>query len=250
VNVDVELARANLRRQEELHASGIDTERTHQEARAAVRRGEAEIGAARERAGLTGQQMLRSAITGTIIERDATVGQAVGPESSLFTIADLARVWVIGRVYESDVGQLKLGSKAKLTLDAHPGRSWEGVVENIAGAVERASRSLPARVALDNADGALRAGLYGSLAIDAGDGADVLAVAADALQELDGRTIVFVHESAGAGEERFAVRAIERGRSFDDRVEVRSGLQPGDEVVSEGAFTLKSQLLRDTLEGE
>lgn len=249
IGADLELARANLRRQEELHASGIDTERTHQEAVAAVRRGEAEIEAARQRAGLTGQQMLRASIAGTVVERNATAGETVGPESSLFTIADLSRVWVIGRVYERDVAQVKLGAKARLALDAYPERSWDGALEYVAGAVERESRSLPVRIALDNPDGALRAGLYGSLAIDAGDGEQGLAVEAHALQQLGARDVVFVHQSSGE-REQFAVRAIERGRLFDTLVEIRSGLKPGEEVVSEGSFTLKSQLLRDTLEGE
>jgi cobalt-zinc-cadmium efflux system membrane fusion protein len=246
---DLELARANLRRQEELHASGIDTERTHQEAVAAVRRAEAEIEAARQRAGLTGQLMLRSPIAGTVIERNATSGESVGLDSTLFTIADLSRVWVIGRVYERDVAGIRVGNHARLTLDAHPGREWRAAIEYVSGAVEHDSRALPVRIALDNPDGSLRAGLFGALAIEVG-GDDALAVPPQAVQQLGERTVVFVHQKVGADRERFATREVELGRSFDGLREVSAGLQAGDEVVHEGSFTLKSQLLRDTLEAE
>jgi membrane fusion protein, heavy metal efflux system len=247
---DLELARTNLRRQEELHASAIDTERVHQEAVAAVRRAEAQIEAARQRAGLTGELTLRASIAGTVIERRATTGETVGPESSLFTIADLSHVWVIGRVYERDVGAVQAGAMARLTLDAYPERHWEGPLVYVSGALDHESRTLPVRLELDNPDGALRSELFGALAIEASDATDGVAVASTAVQKLEERTLVFVQEDASESSDRFVVRQVQLGRTFGALVEVTSGLQAGDAVVTTGSFTLKSQLLRDTLEGE
>jgi len=247
---NLELARANLRRQEELHAAGIDTERVHQEAIAAVRRAEAELEAARQRAALTGDLTLRSPLAGTVVERRATAGETVGPDSKLFTIADLTRVWVVGRVYERDVGAVRAGATARLTLEAYPGRSWEGRLAYVAGALDHETRTLPVRMELENADGALRPGLFGTLAIEAGDAVEALAVESAAVQRLGERTIVFVHQDSAGEKERFAVREIRVGRAFGALAEVASGLEPGEEVVTAGGFTLKGQLLRDTLAEE
>jgi membrane fusion protein, heavy metal efflux system len=244
---NLDLARANLARQEELHAAGIDTERVHEEATATVRRAEAELAASQQRAGLTGSVTLRSPLSGTVVERHATTGETVGPDSKLFTIADLSRVWVVGRVYERDVGAVRIGAAARLSLEAYPGRSWEASLVYVAGVLDHGSRTLPVRIELENADGELRPGLFGTLAVEAGDALEALAVEAAAVQRMGDRTIVFVHEGARGDVERFAVREIDVGPTLGDYVEVRSGLRAGDEVVTAGGFTLKSQLLRDTL---
>jgi cobalt-zinc-cadmium efflux system membrane fusion protein len=247
---NLELAQSNLRRQEELHASGIDTERVHQEAAVAVRRAEADVQAARQRAGLTGDLTLRSPIAGTVVERHATAGETVGPESKLFTIADLSRVWVIGRVYERDVGAVRAGSGARLTLEAYPGRNWDGPLVYVAGALDHESRTMPVRMELENADGTLRPGLFGTLAIEAGDSVEALAIETTAVQRIGNRTIAFVHEGTVGNKQRFVPREVKLGRSFGARVEVTSGLKEGDAVVIAGSFTLKSQLLRETLAEE
>lgn len=246
----LELARTNLRRQEELHASGLDTERVHQEAVAAVRRAEAEIEAARQRAGLTGDLTLRSPLAGTVVERHATAGETVGPESKLFTVADLSRVWVIGRVYERDVGAVRVGTASRLTLEAYPGRNWNANLVYVAGALDHETRTLPVRVELENPDGALRPGLFGTLAIEAGDAIEALAVETASVQRIGNRTIAFVHQGTTEDRERFALREVQIGRAFGTFVEVTSGIQEGDAVVTTGSFTLKSQLLRDTLAGD
>ncbi len=247
---DLELGRTNLRRQDGLHASGIDTERVHQEAVAAVRRAEADLEAARQRAGLTGDLTLRSPLAGTVVERHATAGETVGPDSKLFTIADLSRVWVVGRVYERDVGAVRAGATARLTLEAYPGRKWEGSLAYVAAALDHETRTLPVRIELEHGDGALRPGLFGTLAIEAGDAVDALAIESGAVQRLGERTIVFVHQGSVGESERFAVRELQVGRTFGTFIEVTSGIEPGEEVVSAGGFTLKSQLLRDTLADE
>jgi cobalt-zinc-cadmium efflux system membrane fusion protein len=246
----LDLARTNLQRQEELHASGIDTERVHQEAVAAARRAEAELEAAQQRAGLTGAVTLKSPLAGSVVERKATPGETVGPESKLFMIADLSRVWAVARVYERDVAAVRTGMSARLSLEAYPGRAWEGQLIYVAGALDHETRTLPVRVELENSDGALRPGLFGTLAIEAGDAVEALAIESGAVQRMGEKTVAFVHEGSRGASERFAVRELSIGRAFGAYVEVKSGMQAGEEVVTTGGFTLKSQLLRDTLTEE
>lgn len=244
---DLELARATLRRQEELRAANIGSERAQQEAVAASRRAEAALAAARERTSVVGTQELRSPIEGTVLERHATIGESVGPETVLFTIGDLRRVWAIGQVYERDVGAVRPGAAARLSLEAYPGRSWEGHLSYVAGALQHESRTLPVRFELDNADGVLRPGLFGSLAIEASDAVDALAVPAEAIQRIGDKAVVFVREPCGGDRQCYRVRTVVLGRDTGRLVEIREGLHEGAEVAVSGTFTLKGELLRELL---
>jgi cobalt-zinc-cadmium efflux system membrane fusion protein len=248
---DLELAQASLKRQEELRASNIGAVRDYEAALASTRRAEAAMKAARERSAIVGSYELRAPIAGTVIERHATIGETVGPDSVLFTVADLAEVWVVGQVYERDVGGVAHGTVAKLSLAAFPGKEWSGTLSYVAGAVEHETRTLPVRMVLSNADGALRPGLFGSLAIEASDAIDVLAIPADAVQRVDARSIVFV--SAPSTDDKhvsFTAREVTLGRNADDLVEVKAGLKAGDTIAIAGSFTLRSEMLRDTLAEE
>lgn len=243
----LDLARTTLERQEELRRAGIGTERVRQETVAAVQRAEAEVRSARQRAGLTGDVALRSPIAGSVIERHATAGETVGPASKLFTIGDLSRVWVVGRVYERDVSAVRAGAVARLSLEAYPGRIWDGSLVYVAGALDHETRTLPVRMEIENADGTLRPGLFGTLAIEAGDAVEALAIESGAVQRMDNRTIVFVREGSTGKSEKFVVREVQLARTFGSFIEVVAGVKAGEEVVTAGSFTLKGQLLRDTL---
>ncbi|HEX2676475.1 MAG TPA: efflux RND transporter periplasmic adaptor subunit [Polyangiales bacterium] len=248
---DVDLAHATLKRQEELRASNIGATRSYEEAVAAAKRAEAAAAAARERSSVVGSYELRAPIAGTVIARHATIGETVGPETVLFTIADLSQVWVVGQVYERDVGAVAPQVAAKLKLAAYPERTWTGTISYVAGAVEHETRTLPVHMILPNTDGALRPGLFGSLAIETADAVDTLAVPADAIQHIGDKTVAFVSESSpDPVHVRFAARDVTLGRETDDLVEVKTGLQSGESIAIAGTFTLRGEMLRDTLTEE
>jgi RND family efflux transporter MFP subunit len=197
-----------------------------------------------------GAQELRSPIEGTVLERHATIGETVGPETVLFTIGDLRRVWAVGQVYERDVGAVRSSAPARLSLEAYPGRTWDGLLSYVAGALQHESRTLPVRLEIDNLDGVLRPGLFGSLAIEASDATDALAVPAEAVQRMGDKTVVFVREQGQGDHQRFRVRTVVLGRDAGRLVELRDGVREGEDVAVSGTFTLKSELLRETLIGE
>ncbi len=249
---NVEVARANFERQNELQAEGIGARREHLEAEAALRRAEAELAAARQRLSVYGgggsgsSTTIRSPIEGTVLERHATVGEVVGPDEVMFVIGDPAEVWVVGRVYPQDVEHVRAGAPVRLTLQSASDRTWRGSLDYVAPALDPDSRTLPVRVVLPNEDGTLRPGLFGTLSITpaAAGAAPVPAIEADAVIRMGGRDVVFV---PGDAEGEFRAIDVTTGARGGGLVEVRAGLSAGERYVADGAFVLKSELGRSEL---
>lgn len=246
------VASQNRDRQERLRAEGISSERSLLEAELVYEEAEAERGAASSRlrvfgvSGGSGPALsLDSPIGGLVFERHATRGENVSPDETLFVVADVSSVWVTGRVYEQQVSRVVPGMAATLTLSAYPGRAWSGRVDFVGMALDEETRTLPIRVELDNPDGVLRPGLFGTLRLVSDTTARSNAlVPLGAVQEVDGSPVVFV-EGEHSGE--FAAVRVALGPQDGRQVEVTDGLSPGQRVVVEGAFALKSELLRGDL---
>ena len=245
-------ARKTLQRQKRLRKEGIASERSYLAAQLASEQASAEHAAAESRLRVLGvvggagpDMQLTSPIAGRIVERHATRGENTTPDDTLFVVADLGEMWVIGHAYEQQISEIKLGMPATLTLNAYPGRTWTGSVDFIGAQMEEKTRTLPIRVEIDNKDGMLRPGLFGALQLaKAEGGAPVAIIPRGAVQRLGDRSVVFVpgHE-AGA----FEAKPIIVGRESGGRVEVTEGLAPGERYVVEGAFVLKSELVRSQL---
>lgn len=249
----VEVARANFVRQEELKREGIGSERAYLEAQGTLRSAESDLAAANERLRVYGGRkgagsttVIRSPLDGIVIERHATTGEVVSDGSSLFMVSDLSRVWVVGRVYEQDVAAARIGAPAVVSLQAYPGKTWQGEVSYVSHTLDPHTRTLDIRVELENPDGTLRPGLFGRISLSPeGDGVEpVLVIPQSAVQRVEGQTLVFV----ATGEPGvFRPTFVTLGALALGKVEVRDGVAEGDQVVVSGAFTLKSELLRGRL---
>jgi cobalt-zinc-cadmium efflux system membrane fusion protein len=245
-------AKQNRKRQRRLREEGISSERSLLEAELAYEQAHAEREAALSRLlvfglmGGSGPDMnLASPIAGLVVERHATRGENVSPGDTLFIVADLSRVWVIGRVYEQQVDQIAPGMSAALTLNAYPGHSWSGEVDFVGAVLDESTRTLPIRVEIENPEGLLRPGLFGSLRLTAAQptGPTVLVPLA-AIQTLEGQAVVFV---PGGEEGEFEAHPVTVGREGNRLAEVLEGLEQGARIVVEGAFILKSELMRGEL---
>lgn len=247
-----QVAEQNRDRQRRLREEGISSERSLLEAELAYKQADAERDAARSRLrvfGLRGgsgpDMTLDSPIAGVVVERHATRGENVSPDDTLFILADLSRVWVIGRVYEQQVAQVAPGMNATLTLNAYPGRTWTGTVDFVGATLDESTRTLPIRVEIGNPDDLLRPGLFGSLRLASGQPTSTsVVVPLAAVQTVDNRTVVFV---AGHEDGEFAAHPVTTGRENTRQVEVLEGIEPGARIVVEGAFILKSELMRGEL---
>ena len=240
-------------RQEALADAGIGARRGLVEAHGALRSARARVGGLRDRVGVYGAGgagatlQLRSSIVGEVVERHATVGEVAPADRTLFVIADTSTVWVVGRAYAQDIDELHEGAPATLTLRAHPSRLFAGTLDWVAPVLDDATRALPVRMVLPNPDGWLRPGLFGTLRVARAGASATPTILAGAVQELDGRSIVFVPTET-PGELR--VRPITAGQSSDGRTEVIDGIELGERYVTDNAFILKSHLIRARLDSD
>ena len=255
---EVNVARKAFERQKELKTAGIGTQRTWDEAEAALQRAEADLAAANQRtrvyggAGTGTTVSLRAPLDGEIVERHASVGEVteVGGEP-LFVIANLSTVVVEARVYERDVASAVVGAPLRLTLQAYPGESWEAKLSYVAPRLDEKSRTVTVRAVLKS-DARLKPGLFGTVTLlssAVGEAVPRAIVPEGAVQRLPSGDVVFVpvtdagDNDKGKEIELKPVPVVVSGRRLGE-VELSSGLEPGAPVVVSGAFVVKSELLR------
>lgn len=186
-------------------------------------------------------------ISGTVIEREVTLGEVVGPErESLLILADTRVLWVLADVSEMRVGEITAGSPATVTVSAMGGQSFDGTVAYIAGAIDPSTRAAATRIEVVNDNTALRPGMFAQVEIISGpSGSDtaaeaVLAVPGAAIQTVEGNDCVFVAVPGEAN--TFAARRVTLGPPAGRFVPVLSGLEEGEPVVIAGAFILRAEL--------
>lgn len=187
---------------------------------------------------------IKSEITGTVIQKDITLGEFVKSEDTIFTIADLSSIWVDLAVFRQDFGKLKLGQ----AVEIHPGAgtdSFQSKVSYISPFGTEGTQTMLARCVVSNPDGALRPGLFVTAEIATGETEAPIAVKLAALQTLKEKPVVFVEEN-----DSFEAREVELGVRDGAFVEVLSGLLPGDKYVSDNSFILKAEIGKEEAEHE
>lgn len=192
--------------------------------------------------------ILRAPLSGTVIERDARMGQMADPSRPLFRVGDLSSLWLIVHAFERDAVRIQRGAQARVTFAAFPGQEVTAKVGHVGQRVDAVSRTIPVRLELDNRDGLLRPGMSATAFLPLGDtGAPITAVPAAALQRLEGGWVAFLPTDTRGEFER---REVGRGRTLGGDVEVLSGLKAGEHVVVEGAFLLKAEVEKSSGGGE
>jgi Cu(I)/Ag(I) efflux system membrane fusion protein/cobalt-zinc-cadmium efflux system membrane fusion protein len=177
-----------------------------------------------------------SQVSGYIIERNALPNAYVQPETKLYTIADLSTVWVYANVFQNDVGRLKPGDSAQVTVDAYPGRNFNGRIDQILPQVDPTTRTVRVRLVFRNPGVVLKPGMYVNVAISVPLGRQ-LVIPSSAVLQAGTRAIVFVNHGNG----NLEPRTIEAGPQLDDSLVVLSGLKVGEKVVSSANFLVDSE---------
>ena len=173
--------------------------------------------------------------SGVVVNRGITVGTSVDPSTTLLTIADLSRVWVLAEVPEANIPGIRVGTTAQLDFPASGRQPFAARVDFLYPTVSDRTRTLRVRFPAANSTGALRPGLYGTAAFES-TGERVITVPRDAVVDTGVQQHVFV-----ATGDRFEPRAVTIGVQLADRVEVRSGLAEGERIVAAGVFLLDSE---------
>jgi cobalt-zinc-cadmium efflux system membrane fusion protein len=254
------LARSTFEREERLWRQGISAEQEYLAAQNAL--AEAEIAVNLARQALLALQVTAAEIdklaadpnmpltkykvyastSGRIVEKHVSRGELLGPEQEAFTLADLSRVWVNLFIHQRDLEQVRVGQSVKISLP-EGGGDIGGTIDYIEPVIGEESRMATARVTLKNPDGDWRPGLFvtGRVQVSADDAA--VLVPQDAVQSVDGRTVVFVQDEHG-----FEPRPVTLGRQNEDYVEITEGLSLGEKYVAENAFLVKAELGKATAE--
>jgi cobalt-zinc-cadmium efflux system membrane fusion protein len=232
-------------RQDAMARSGVGVDSERVTAQAHLRQSEAELARAQTTVTILGggagpTVVLRAPIDGTVIARHATVGAVAQPGGDpLIEIGNPSSLWVVAEVFERDLAQVHDGAAVDIELPTRAAAA--GHVVSVGSALTGALRTAPVYIAFDDDSGAagtasapVRAGMFARAAIKAPAGKTIVLPAEAVLIE-DGKTyVVYVR----VGDDLFAPRKVEVGRSIDGRVEVLSGVAVGDEVVTRGALLI------------
>lgn len=178
-------------------------------------------------------------ITGVITERAANAGLNVDTSTKLFTVVDLSSVWVVGALYERDFSRVRVGSAASVTTSAYPGLASHGRVSYIDPQVSADTRTARVRVEVPNPRQELRLGMYADIEVAAAATRQVVMVPRSAVQNVGDRQVAYVANPTEPG--KFAERDVRLGERSGEQVEVVSGVQPGDQIVSKGSFFVRAE---------
>jgi RND family efflux transporter MFP subunit len=178
---------------------------------------------------------LYSPAGGYVMGRNAFPGQRVTPETELYAITDLSRIWVMADVFETDAPQIRLGQSATIIL---PGtnRTLPARVAYLQPQIDPATRTLKVRVELANPGLRLKPDMFADVLMQIGAGRR-LTVPAEAVLDSGTTKTVFLDRGNGL----FEPLQVETGQRIGDRVEVVKGLRPGERIVISAAFLLNSE---------
>ena len=191
-------------------------------------------------------RVIRTPISGVVVERDAVLGDHVEQGRVLFTVTDLSSLWAMLDAYEDQMAHLRSDAEVVIRTPLFPGREFPGRVTFVSDQVDAELRTVRVRVEVPNPDGALKPNMYvqGLLRIQSEE--ERMVVPADAVQLLEGRHGVFTLMPEQPGESHIVIRAVdvEPGETLSLGGIVLSGLGGSETIVTEGAFNLKAELTK------
>jgi cobalt-zinc-cadmium efflux system membrane fusion protein len=262
-----ELTRKNYERERLLKKQNISSEQDLIEAQMAYEKHKTELEAAGEalrvlgltnddlqelrepnNSGGAGSLPVRASIDGTVIQKHAVVGELVERGKDMLLLADLSSVWVWADIYEKDLPRLLAAENegpipVSVYVEAFPDHSFDGSIDYVSATMDERTRTVKVRATVMNPDGRLRPGMFCEIHAGLESGETVLAIPKAALLSDEGDDFVFAFWK----EDLYVRRAVQTGREFFNLVEVLDGLKAGDKVATEGAFLLKSDVLREKM---
>lgn len=179
---------------------------------------------------------IHSPVSGYITQKNALPNMYVQPETMLYTIADLSDVWVLAQVFQSDAGKIKPGDPAEVTVDAYPGRVFNGRVDYILPQLDVNTRTLPVRLVFPNRGLKLRPGMYVNVRAKLPMGRQ-LVIPASAAFHSGTKNLVFVYR----GEGNIEPREVELGPQVGNEIVVTKGIKAGEEIVTSANFLIDSE---------
>ena len=186
---------------------------------------------------------LPAPVSGNVISRTVNPGEVIQPDKEILRIADLSSVWVMGQVYEKDLGKVVVGSGAGIASDAYPGRIFRGRVSYVDPTLDPATRTAQPRIELANPGQVLKIGMYVNVAFAALGGAESTGpvIPKSAVQNINDQQVVFVETKTP---NTYAMRPVKLGPEINGQYPVLEGLAVGERIVSDGSFLLRAEWLK------
>jgi cobalt-zinc-cadmium efflux system membrane fusion protein len=272
-SAETEVTKSSLDRAERLVASGAiakaEVERRSAEyknAQAAVEVAQADIDRIGEKLGRFGitisdleksisstgasgslaQIVLRAPFDGVITAANVAEGEVIETAQDLLTLTDISMVWVLGDLYERDLGKVRVGQQADVLTEAYPNETFHGRVTYVSDVIDAQSRTAKVRCEVPNSKDRLKLDMFAQIRLQSSGTRSALVIPESAVQVIDGKDFVFVRTT----ESTFARKEVTLGTKTGKMIEVNNGLADGDIVAGEGSFALKSALLKDRIGGD
>jgi cobalt-zinc-cadmium efflux system membrane fusion protein len=252
------LASTTLERERKLWEDKISAEQDYLQARQAMNEAEIAVQNARQKLNALGngggggagaiagvelnRLELRAPFDGMVMEKHLALGEAVKEDANVFTISDLSTVWAEIAVPPRDLNLVRVGETVTVKAAAFDAQT-SGRITYVGSLLGEQTRTAKARVALANPDRAWRPGLFVNVDVPAGQADVQVAVAADAIQTVEGKPSVFIEVAGG-----FQAQPVVVGRSDGKLTEVLQGLKAGTRYAASGSFVLKAEQGKDSAE--
>jgi membrane fusion protein, heavy metal efflux system len=202
----------------------------------------AQLGQRGVRAKADGSIEVASPIAGIISDQQVTEGEAVEPGKSLYQVINLSRVWATAQVFEQDLSKVHPGETVEVVVAGYPKQIFRGQIVSIDPVLDPDTRTLGVRAVLTNAKGVLKPGMFATLRVVTGTRAQAVnVIPRSAVLDVDSKKIVYVQNG-----EAFVPTEVQLGQTDGDLVEVKDGAFPGDLVVTQRVFQLRSQTLKSS----
>ncbi|WP_342618507.1 efflux RND transporter periplasmic adaptor subunit [Rhodoferax sp. GW822-FHT02A01] len=179
----------------------------------------------------------RSPVSGFVSEKKAVQGMRFMPGDVLYQVSDLSSVWVVADVFEQDIAAVRTGARARVTIDAYPGKTLDAALTYVYPTLNAETRTVPVRLELANPGGLLKPGMYAQVELAVGGKARVLTVPLSAVIDSGKRQLVLVQ----VGEGRFEPRDVKLGARSDNYLEVLEGVKEGEQVVVSANFLIDAE---------
>jgi len=261
---DCELAKLDFDREERLFKKDIGAKKEFLETKAKYDIARANLNAAEKKLyvlGLSQEQIekilktknvnphvtLKAPISGRVVNNNAVLGAVVDSATEIMTIIDLTDLWIDAEIFEKDLSKVKLNQEVSISVPAYPGETFSGKIHYIGDIVNPETRTITVRTKVENRNFKLKPGMFADIKISLNRKESAVIVPKQAVLDDGEIKILFVRDTTEP--DHYICRVVEVGVEYNGDIEILSGLAPGEQVVIEGNYQLKSRLHEDTLKG-
>lgn len=256
---DLQLAERAFERESALVKGGVGAQKNYQTSEAALKVAQTRLEAAEKKLhllGFTEAQVaalrqahdispvisLHAPIDGKVVVNQAVLGAVVNESTEILTIVNPTVLWMDAEIYERDLAKIRVGQAVYIVVPAYPGERFAGRVGYVGDVVKEGTQTITVRAEVANRDARLKPGMFASASFVLAEADRAIVVPESAVLDDSGSAMVFV--VAGS---RFVPRSVRIGARTDGYFEVLEGLSEGEEVVTQGAFQLRSKLFEAVL---